>query len=474
MKIVYLFLTCILLLGCGSKDSVSLEEESGTNEEIENSEGGNTGEEGGGDETEGKEMDFLPVESLLSFSLQHEGDFYFAEMRENNTFEICLPFTAKGVALSGICMLDSGVTITPDPGELFEYGAERVFVLSKEGYKDTEVVVRCLYLEDASKYFTVFFLGDPEYDMRGFTKEQVQGMVSDMLALKDNKTLFFEPSLGVKVNYEPALVMILGDIDKDRSSDTGNGFVEVFGEIYERGIPCVTLYGNHDWEPFHWGGLEAWDGTDYGFSYDGRKANNASLDVVSRSLEESEKLGVMEVKKFMASDYGHFGYSEVMPFSFKFRTIRFYCGQIFWFQQWYKAKLLPSSQATFYCTDEIVDDLEKNIDAGWGKEPAVWCQHYPISNQSDWWHDRQGFVMNPGCDKSRWKGYDAKVGKMKELIGKTKNPVFFAGHTHAQQHYEHQVPAFHEYVCGYFHDRHIYVALFKEGEGLVDVRSVLF
>ena len=178
------------------------------------------------------------------------------------------------------------------------------------------------------------------------------------------------------------------------------------------------------------------------------------MKVINRSILESEKLGVTDVHRFLSTDYGH-SYREVSPFTFKFRGIRFYCGQCYWFQQWYKEGGLFSfsGPATFYNTDEIVDDLEKRIDEGWGEDPAVWVQHYPLVN----------------CPN-----HNAKLEQMRKMIRKTKNPVAFAGHTHVESCISHNdaEPVFDEWVIESFHSKGIYVVLMKDNYGVIQVEKI--
>ena len=59
-----------------------------------------------------------------------------------------------------------------------------------------------------------------------------------------------------------------------------------------------------------------------------------------------------------------------------------------------------------------------------------------------------------------------------KVIGKTKNPVFFAGHTHEVAQHVHKEPAFTEYITPYFHNASAYVVLMKEGYGAVEVKRI--
>lgn len=332
-----------------------------------------------------------------------------------------------------------------------------------------------------NNYFTMVVFGDPEYDMRNFSNSdgsEIRTMVEQIIDLKNNKNLYFEPEEGLKIDYGPEIVLCLGDIDKDNSTDEGEKFMNVFGAFYTNHIPFVTIYGNHDWQPYNWwygeGTNITLDPKDYGYSSSGSSNNDRTLKVVNKSIEESEKAGIENVYKFLSTDFGY-NYREVQPFVFTFRGVRFYCGQTYWFQQWYKARssLLNTSPATFYNTDAIVEELERRIDEGWGKDPAVWIQHYPMNDAEAymWWHNRQGFgteANDPNANQSvLWPSFEDKKAQMEKMINKTKNPVFFASHTHSAAQYTHN--GFDEWITGYFQEKWIYVVLMKEGEGVIKI-----
>lgn len=370
--------------------------------------------------------------------------------------------------------VEQGTTILPEPDlSAWPENERKEFTITSEDGRKSTVSYRWI----RNDFFTMVVLGDPEYDMRNYSLSggEVAGYVDKLLQLKSRQDLYFEPYTGLKIKYDPTLVLIAGDINTDNSKDEGEEFMQVFGALYKAGVPCIAMAGNHDWQPYHWGDLADYqDKNDYGYTVSGSMNNDRTLTVINRSISESEKLGITDVHRFLSTDYGY-AYREVSPFVFKFKGIRFYCGQCYWFQQWYKAGgLFPTRPATFYNTDEIMDDLEQRIDQGWGKEPAVWIQHYPLTNQKEWWHDRQGFSIDADANKSKWQTYEEKLQELEKLIYKTTNPVFFAGHTHQSAHYTHTDGAckFDEWVTGYFHDRWVYVVLLKENYGVVDVKEI--
>ncbi len=384
-----------------------------------------------------------------------------------------------------------GGSISPEPDlSTWTEREEKAFTITDAaGNRKTET-----YRYVRNNYFTMIVFGDPEFDMREYSlaNGEIKGYIDRIIALKDNEELYFEPVQGLRVDYGPEIVLCAGDVDKDGNSRIAD-FTEVFGALYENGIPFVTVYGNHDWSPYNYwysydnGTRLELDPTDYGyvkgvFGIGQQDDNERTLELVNHALAESEKLGITVERRYLSTDFGHNYDGEVMPFVFSFRGVRFYCGQTYWFQQWYKPNLLKISPATFYCTDEIMEDLERRIDEGWGEAPAVWLQHYPMSDtQTDggsamWWHNRQGFgpeANDPNANQSvKWRTYEDKVAQMMKVIGKTKNPVFFAGHTHEVAQHVHKEPAFTEYITPYFHNASAYVVLMKEGYGAVEVKRI--
>ena len=403
---------------------------------------------------------------------------YYPMMKADGTFMIVLPADGKADLHYSV---PEGGNVSPQLAlEDWQELEDMEFTITDaSGNRD---VMTCRWTRD--NYFTMVFLSDPEYDMRDFTLEggEIKNYIEDLLALQNRTDLYFEPYPGGRVDYGPEIIRMGGDINKDNNTDEGEEFMSVFGAIYEAGIPCVTISGNHDWQPYHWGDLEDFaDKNDYGYTSTGAKNNDRTLEVINRSISESEKLGVTDVHRFLSTDYGH-SYREVSPFTFKFRGIRFYCGQCYWFQQWYKEGGLFSfsGPATFYNTDEIVDDLEKRIDEGWGEDPAVWVQHYPLvncpnHNAKEWFQDRQGFEIDPAANQSiKYRTYDDKLEQMRKMIRKTKNPVAFAGHTHVESCISHNdaEPVFGEWVIESFHSKGIYVVLMKDNYGVIQVEKI--
>ena len=406
---------------------------------------------------------------------------HYPNILPNQERLIILPADATNPTLN--YLLPEGSTISPAPDlSNWPENTDKEFTITDSQGISTTTTYRWV----RNNYFTMIVFGDPEYDMRGLSGDgrEIKELINQIINLKNNTNLYFEPVEGLRVDYGPELVLCLGDIDSDANSNMDK-FMSVFGALYDNGIPFVTIYGNHDWSTYNW-----WDTADNGFTLildngnygftSGEESNNErTLALVDRSIEESQKLGVTLERKFLSTDYGHNYEGEVSPFVFSFRGIRFYCGQTYWFQQWYTptsgllGKLRP---ATFHCTDEIMEELENKIENEWGKDPAVWIQHYPMSDtQTDggssmWWHNRQGFgpeANDPNANQSvKWPTYEDKVTQMMNVINKTKNPIFFAGHTHQVATHKHAT--FTEYITPYFRNKGIYVVLMKEGEGAIE------
>ncbi|MCP4795422.1 MAG: hypothetical protein GY885_04605, partial [Phycisphaeraceae bacterium] len=66
--------------------------------------------------------------------------------------------------------------------------------------------------------FTVIFIGDPEARMRGNTAAELGEYVERLLTLGDTRRAWFELGDGRTHEIDPALVIIGGDISKDRQT----------------------------------------------------------------------------------------------------------------------------------------------------------------------------------------------------------------------------------------------------------------
>lgn len=100
--------------------------------------------------------------------------------------------------------------------------------------------------------FTVIFIGDPEARMRGNTAEELGEYVGRLLALGETRQEWFRIGDGRTHRIDPALVIIGGDISRDRQTSIELD-MPIWEPFFSAGIPVLAGFGNHDWEPESWG-----------------------------------------------------------------------------------------------------------------------------------------------------------------------------------------------------------------------------
>ena len=100
----------------------------------------------------------------------------------------------------------------------------------------------------ADDAFTVIFIGDPEARMRGNTAAELGEYVERLLALGDTRHEWFRIGDGRTHEIDPALVIIGGDISRDRQTSIELD-LPIWEPFFAVGIPVLAGFGNHDWEP---------------------------------------------------------------------------------------------------------------------------------------------------------------------------------------------------------------------------------
>ncbi|MDR0427153.1 MAG: hypothetical protein LBH12_00965 [Dysgonamonadaceae bacterium] len=357
--------------------------------------------------------------------------------------------------------IPDGATISPNPSTVTIRDGEPVnFYVTSENGERAEY--QCtVYLDN---WFTVIVCGDSEIGMRSNDTGKMQEYVRKAINIRNypeykySKYSFIAPST--------SLFIMAGDMDGDRGGEL-SVFDNVFKQVTDAGIPLITISGNHDWEP------DYWDDNSAGYSYlgGGFSSNKRTLNVVDTYISRSQSLGISDVHVFTSQHEG-----QVKPFSFKFRNVRFYMGQNYWFQPPYSyGGLFSGYEVSFHAPDdEIINPLEMKINSTWKDDAAVWIQHYPFNCADKWWLNQNGNGKSKDSNKGRWGTANEKREKLKELIRMTKNPYFFSGHNHAEAVYTHQHAGgtFKEYIAGYFPEGRAFMVLMREGIGVMEVKSI--
>lgn len=356
--------------------------------------------------------------------------------------------------------IPSGATILPNPETIkVEDGKLITFaVVSESGeWKNYQ------YYVTLDNWFTVIICADSEISMRDNTAEKISQYVNKAIRIDEYPAYTYSTYSFIRPKTE--MMIMAGDMDLDRGGQL-DLFDSAFKQVIDSGIPMITIYGNHDWEPDYWG-----DGS-RGYTLDGLSSNKRTLNVVDTYIERSKGLGISDVHVFSSQ------YEQVNPFTFKYRDVRFYMGQNYWFQPPYKSTglaLVGWADATFYAPDdEIINPLTDSISTIWKDDAAVWVQHYPLNCADKWWMQQDDSGKSQPSNKGNWITAATKREKTKEMIRATQNPYFFAGHNHTEATYTHQHTdkTFKEYIAGYFPNGKAFMVLLREGVGVVEVKSI--
>lgn len=358
--------------------------------------------------------------------------------------------------------IPEGATVSPDPSTITVKDGELITfkVTSENGemvkYQST------VYLDN---WFTVIIGADSEIGMRSNSSDVMKEYVKKAINIHNYPEYGYSDYSFVKPKTE--LFIMAGDMDKDRGGELAD-FDDVFKQVTDAGIPMITIYGNHDWDPEYWGN----GNDDPGYTYTGFQSNERTLNIVNTYINRSKNLGISDVHIFKTS------YDQVDPFVFKFRNVRFYMGQNYWFQPPYYVPhyLEVWKSREFYAPDdEIINPLTTFISYLWKDDAAVWIQHYPFNCPDKWWlNENDGGYSQSKHARGAWATADARREKTKEMMRMTKNPTFFAGHNHTEAIYthEHTDGTFKEYIAGYFPTGRVFMVLMREGVGVVEVKSI--
>ncbi len=340
------------------------------------------------------------------------------------------------------------------------------------------------------RYFTAVFLSDPHIGQTGGTSvADMQAYVSDIVGMGRNGTSAF--CFDAFPDYVPTcdIAFSTGDMDED-SKKNNEDFKTAHSGFAAAGIPFVTMCGNHDLVPDYWTGESGSAGLTL---TGGSPANDASLATVKGYRDTLTSYGISDVETFNDGT----GHVQSDPFTFTFNGVRFYVGQVYWFQKTYtEPTSLLSANGKYFAPDGVISKLEAFVDSHAG-EPSVWMQHYPFATGSDvnrWWLDQNDVGRYIKTEDSSEYGTNddvplytdaaaiavakKKKDKLAEIIGKTRNPVHFSGHAHwfDRQTYN----GVTDYVTassgtgtncvpGAAH-----IVLMKEGVGVVEVRQAVW
>ena len=393
------------------------------------------------------------------------------------------------VKINGVSI--NPANVTPNPTKTFiTEGEIETFVYNGKAYS-----FRFL----AGQYFTAVMFSDPHVaqdNYEGTSVENMQAFVSEILKLgkEGGKTVTFAEA---PKGYVPTadIVFCMGDMDKD-SENSGTNFKNAMKGFNDAGVPFITIAGNHDLLPDHW------------HDSDNNKAlttftasqNTTALNLVKNQYTTAATNGSFTVETI--TDPNHTGLTDVHPghFTFKYKGVRFYCANNYWFQKPYKV----STSITYYAADGTIDALndyvEDHVD-----DASVWISHFPFYSEANdyndayerWWLDQNNAphavcVMPTDAASSEYynggtnvayttdEGHDLVEKKQKalaDIIVKSKNPRHFSGHSHRDDGADVTATngkVFRDHTIQPAFNRWAFVVLCKEGEGAIAVQRVEF
>ena len=353
--------------------------------------------------------------------------------------------------------------ITPNPATtLITDGEIETFVYDGKAYS---------FRFTAGEYFTAVIFSDPHvaqdnYD--GITVANMQAFVNNVINMgkEGGKRVTFS-----KIpKYVPTadIVFCLGDMDKDKAS--GEDFKTATAGFNTAGIPFITMAGNHDLSPDLWD--DGSKGVTWGINDGGAYYDGVTLDLITAQNNTAAANGSFTINTFTQSG----GKVQIKPFAFTFKGVDFYCGQTYWFQKPYDEPSLVSA-AKFYAPDGVIDALNTYVSSEeHAGKAAVWMQHYPFNYGSDcdrWWLNQN--ASGNSLDSEVTSAYTTaaqKKDKLVEIISKTKNPVHFSGHVHATA--TNTYSTLTDYTIDNTISNAAYVVLCKEGEGVIEVKKIVF
>ena len=387
-----------------------------------------------------------------------------------------------GVKVNGTAV--DAASVTPNPTTTFINDGEiETFVYDGKAYSFRFV---------AGEYFTAVIFSDPHVD----NTDRQNNMTAKTAAIAAMGT-----ESGAKFTFDKApkgfvpkadIVFCLGDLDANRDVN-GKYFEPTVAVFNEKGIPFVTLIGNHDIEP------DYYNDNSNGMSYVGQSATKSSLEIMKSSYTSASQLadGIKNVTTITDGNLKS-SITQIGQFTFTYRGIRFYCASSYWWQK-------PYSGSTYYSAEGTINALNTFVESH-KEEPSIWLSHYPFIAEANsgedknerWWLD-QNFPSDGSTPKSILPSsssqyytdaaFNTDAGKavadlkkkaLADIIVKTNNPVHFSGHAHINAVHNYMAndntSSFADHTIQPFYQSwsNAFIVLCKEGVGVIEVKTVTF
>lgn len=386
--------------------------------------------------------------------------------------------------------------ITPDPTTtIIDWGELEVFTYNNKAYGFR-------FVEDV--WFCAVFFSDchtgQESGADGTSVADLTAITNNIIAMGQDgtKKVNFTGVEGLPSTFVPktSIVFCTGDLDADKDDHTN--FVAATADLYKTaGIPFIFIAGNHDFSPDYWTGSDPDRGVTYGSS-GGHNADLTTLTVIKNNNSYWNSFFDNTLEYFTTGNNRAF---EPQHFTFKYKDVRFYCANNYWFQKPHSAPGLLSA-ATYYAPDPIINNLETFVGSH-ASEASVWMQHYSFNAGSDikrWWLDQcdpnyntyikttDSSEYGTDVDVELWSNTggtatefaNKKRDKLASLIEQTTNPIHFSGHSHvfSDMTWTNSNHSTRDYTCGANgrsgNTNNAYVVLLKRGEGVKAVVQAKF
>ncbi|MBQ4278310.1 MAG: metallophosphoesterase [Bacteroidaceae bacterium] len=395
-------------------------------------------------------------------------------------------------------------TVTPNPTTTtINYDELKVFTYNNKAYGFR-------FVEDV--WFCAVFISDCHVNQGsghdGTSAADLTNIMNNIIAMgKDGtKKVNFTTDGATNLVPKTSIIFCLGDIDQDKANDSNDGkhttFLNATAEVAKTaGIPFIFIAGNHDFSPDYWTGSDGDAGVTSG-STGGANADAQTISAITDNNSYWNTVGVFDENITYFTSGNNYGF-EPNHFTFKFKDVRFYCANNYWFQKPYK-KPGWLSGATYYAPDPIVSNLNTFVEAH-ADEASVWMQHYPWLAGSDcdrWWLDQNdvgkyatssntsiygsstsGIAYNDATSANTLKK-DPLSAIMAKTAGKVDGKVqHFSGHYHRfyDATYTSTVASdnkVHDYTVAAngntAQTNNAFVVLFKRGEGVKEVIQTQF
>ena len=389
--------------------------------------------------------------------------------------------------------------VTPNPTTTkINYDELKVFTYNNKAYGFR-------FVEDV--WFCAVFFSDCHINQDsghdGTSQTDMTTIMNNILNMGKNGTKKVTFTAAPNLVPKTSIVFCTGDIDQDKGNDDSDGkhtaFLNCTAELAKTaGIPFIFIAGNHDFSPDYWTGQDG----DAGVTYGGTNADAQTISAITTNNNYWNSQGVFDENIQYFTSGNNYGF-EPQHFTFKFKGVRFYCANNYWFQKPYNKPGLLSS-ATYYAPDGIISALNTYVESH-ADEASVWMQHYPWLAGSDcnrWWLDQNdvgkyktssntsiygsstsGIAYNDATSANTLKK-DPLSAIMMKAAGKTEGKVqHFSGHYHRfdDRTYTSTVNSdnkVHDYTVAApgnsSQSNNAYVVLFKRGEGVKEVIQTQF